>query len=311
MSGALAVAGLLVGAGAIFWGSELFAEHLRPAAAVLGVSTFALALLLAGAEPEELAAAVTASIRHAPGIALGDAVGANVTGLLVAVGLVAAMIPVAFNRGLRRHAGLCLLAGAIAAAVAWGGRVNRWEGALLVAVYACYVGYVWTVERRPPVPRHGPDDTRTRRDVLLVLAGMAGMVAGAVLLVDATRHLAHAERNQTVLGLTVIGFATGFELVALAWSSARRGMADALLAGVLGSVAYNSTMTLGAAALARPLHLRAAGSLHLPLVLMLVALAAVVALGWRGTAPRRAGLALLTGYAVFVVTVAVVVSGPR
>ena len=35
------------------------AEHLADASARLGVSSFALALLLAGAEPEELATAVT------------------------------------------------------------------------------------------------------------------------------------------------------------------------------------------------------------------------------------------------------------
>ena len=35
----------------------------------LRVSTFALALLLAGAEPEELATGVAASLRHVPGVA--------------------------------------------------------------------------------------------------------------------------------------------------------------------------------------------------------------------------------------------------
>ena len=39
------------------------AEHLADASARLGVSTFALALLLAGAEPEDLATAVTLSVR--------------------------------------------------------------------------------------------------------------------------------------------------------------------------------------------------------------------------------------------------------
>lgn len=39
------------------------AEHLADASARLGISTFALALLLAGAEPEELATAVTLAAR--------------------------------------------------------------------------------------------------------------------------------------------------------------------------------------------------------------------------------------------------------
>jgi len=43
-----------------------------------------LALLLAGAEPEELATAVTASLRDTPAIAFGDVIGANIAIYLVA-----------------------------------------------------------------------------------------------------------------------------------------------------------------------------------------------------------------------------------
>ena len=73
------VALVVAGVAAIVWGAELFAEHLSTAAARLGVSSFALVLLLAGAEPEESATAVAASLRDAPGVAFGDVVGANVT----------------------------------------------------------------------------------------------------------------------------------------------------------------------------------------------------------------------------------------
>ena len=51
----------IVGIALIVWGAETFAEHLSVAAVRLGVSTFALALLLAGAEPEELATSITAA----------------------------------------------------------------------------------------------------------------------------------------------------------------------------------------------------------------------------------------------------------
>ena len=76
-----------VGIAAIVWGAEAFAEHLSSASTRLGVSAFALAILLAGAEPEELATAVTASLRHAPAIAFGDVIGANVAICLVALGV--------------------------------------------------------------------------------------------------------------------------------------------------------------------------------------------------------------------------------
>lgn len=52
VSTAVAAVILLAGAGLIGWGAEAFAEHLGAAAVALRVSTFALAVLLAGAEPE-------------------------------------------------------------------------------------------------------------------------------------------------------------------------------------------------------------------------------------------------------------------
>jgi cation:H+ antiporter len=77
----------LAGTAILVWGAESFAEHLRAASARLGVSDFALALLLAGAEPEELATSVSASLQGLPGVALGDMVGANVAICLVALGV--------------------------------------------------------------------------------------------------------------------------------------------------------------------------------------------------------------------------------
>jgi cation:H+ antiporter len=74
---------MVAGVVAIVWGSEHCAENLARASTRLGVSSFALALLLAGAEPEELATAVAATLRGAPAIAFGDVVGANVNGMAV------------------------------------------------------------------------------------------------------------------------------------------------------------------------------------------------------------------------------------
>src|SRR5437879_1724862 len=82
---------VVVGVAAIVWGAEAFAEHLSVAAVRLRVSAFALAILLAGAEPEELATTVTASLRHAPAIAFGDVTGANIAICLRALGTCAAL----------------------------------------------------------------------------------------------------------------------------------------------------------------------------------------------------------------------------
>jgi cation:H+ antiporter len=312
---ALQLAVVVAGAAAIVWGAEAFAEHLSVAAVRLGVSTFALAVLLAGAEPEELATTVTAALRHSPGIALGDVIGANIAICLVALGIGAVLCPLPFGPSVLRYGLLGLPLAAVAAAMAWDGRVTRLEGAVLVGLYVAFIALIWFVERRPPAlgetaelgaAAAAPADRKSRvgKELGFVVAGVAAMAGGAVLVVDGVRHLSHVESTQTRLGLVIVGFATAFELVVLAWSAARRGVSEAVVAGVVGSYAYNVTMSLGAGALARPLHLAGAGQLHGPWLVMIGTLAAVLALAL----PRRrleppVGWILLVAYPVVVVSV--------
>lgn len=309
MSLALWLLAFLAGAGIIVWGAEAFAEHLGAASARLGISGFALALLLAGAEPEELATVVAAARRGAAGIAFGDVIGANVTVCCVALGIGAWLAPLPFRREVMRYALLGLPLGVIAAWMAWNGHVGRIEGGVLVLLYALFVGVIWRAERRPPAlgevaeiaeAREAQKPGRVGRDFLMVLAGGAAMAGGAVLLVEAVRRMSGAEAGQTRLGLTLVGFATGFELVVLAVSAARRGTLETAVAGVVGSFAYNVTMTLGAGALARPLAIADAPLLRAPLVMMVGALALVILLAARrGVLGRAEAAVLLLAYPAF------------
>jgi cation:H+ antiporter len=307
---------LLVGAAGIaliVWGAEAFAENLARASTRLGVSTFALALLLAGAEPEELATAVAASLREAPAIAFGDVIGANVVICLVALGVGALVAPLPFGTRVLRYGLLAVPAAGAATAFAWDGRVGRAEGLVLVLGYVGYVTAIWIAERRPPALGEtaelgeaeeggdGRSGRRVGRELLVVLAGLAAMVVGATLLVDGVRDLVDAEADQVLVSLTIVGFATGVELVVLAWSAARRGISDAVVAGVVGSFAYNVTMTLGVAAVVRPLRVSDAALLHVPLVAMSAALVLALVLAIRRRRLGRGeGVVLLAGYPVFV-----------
>lgn len=298
-----------LGVAAIVAGAETFAEHLSAAATRLGVSAFALAVLLAGAEPEELATSITASLRGAPAIALGDVIGANVVVVLVALGVGALIAPLPFGRRIQGYAAAGVVSGALAAVLAWDGEVSRVEGLVLVLAYVAFVGTAWLIERAPPPmgetaeldeARAAPP-SRVGRELALVVLGAVLMAGGAIALVEGIRRLSDVESSQAVLGLVVVGFATGFELVVLAWSSARRGITVAVVAGVVGSFTYNVTMTLGAGALARPLRIADPDLLRAPWITMIGALVVVMLLAVRHGSLRRAeGAAMLALYAAWV-----------
>jgi cation:H+ antiporter len=306
-----------VGVASIVWGSEVFADHLGAAAVRLNVSSFALALLLAGAEPEELATAVTASLRDAPAIAFGDVVGANIAICCVALGVGALVAPLPFSWRVIRYALFGFPIGAIAALFIWDGTVDRLQGVLSIGLYIVYVSVIWWAERRPPalgetgelaeaaeefaVERARGIRHWVGKDLLLVLAGLMGIVLGSILLVEAVRHISQIEETQTKLGVTLVGFATAFELVVLAWSTARRGATDAAVAGVVGSFTYNVTMTSGVAAVVHPLKILNASLLHFPLLAMLGALAFSTLLAVpKRSLNRVAGRILVAAYLLFV-----------
>jgi cation:H+ antiporter len=309
---------IIVGVAAIVWGAETFAQHLGAAAVRLRVSSFALALLLAGAEPEELATTIAATLRGAPAIAFGDVIGANIAICLVALGVGAIVAPLPFGKRVMRYALFGLPIGVAAVAFIWDGQVLRLEGAILLALYSLYIGIIWVVERQPPamgetgaldeaaeaLAQGGIDQRKSRvgRELGLVAAGLVAMAFGSVLLVEAVRQITHVEETQTTLALTIVGFATAFELVILCWSAARQGATEVVVAGVVGSFAYNVTMTLGAAALIRPLSITDATLLHGPAIAMLLALVLVILLA----APKqhisqKAGWFLVAAYPVFLI----------
>ena len=298
---------LLLAAGLLVAGAELFMDNAAAASRRLGLTVLAVGLLLAGAEPEELLTGALASGSGHPGLAAGDALGANVTMLTVTLGLAALLRPVPVGHRVRVYGVLSSVAGLLAVAVVAGGHVSRLEGALLVVAYAALVAVVWRRERQPPALGELAEvddddgDRPTGVALLLAVAGLAVMAAGGKAAVEgATRVVEGLGQTDTAVGLTVLALATTAELFALVLAAARRDLAEVAVAGVVGSATYNATLTLGVAALVRPLE---TGSVLAPALAAAALPLVVLLLGRSGTIRRAGGLLLVGGYAAYLVLV--------
>ena len=202
---------------------------------------------------------------------------------------------------------------------------------MLVTLYAGGVVWVWRRESGPPLigelaelaerpaggspargadgrPRPGAGNTTedgaedgTGRALLVLLVGLLAMVAGGALAVRGAAGLVDVlQLGESVVGLTVLALATSADMVALVWSARRRGLHQVVMAGTVGAIAYNSTVTLGLAALVSPLGLgrqnvivtTTAVTAVLPLVLFAGARSGVL--------PRPVGALLVAAYVVAV-----------
>ncbi len=300
--GLLAVSAVLLIAGA-----ELFTENVGAAARRLGITVFGAAFLLAGAEPEEMITAVIASGRHRPELAAGDAVGANLTMLTLVLGLAALARPLPFGGRVRGYAVWSALAGGLSALALAGGIVGRREGGMLVAAYLAGVALLWLRERKPPaIGEIAGASGESRPAVLglaLALGGVALMAAGGWLAVGGAGRVVRAlSLTDSAVGLTLLALATTAELFALAWAAMRRGVSEIAVAGVVGSVAYNATATLGVAALVRPL---AAGGILTPAIAAAALPLALLLVTPGGRVNRKTGAVLVAGYGAWVTAVLV------
>lgn len=310
----VAVVLLVAGAVLLTVGAEAFAEHITEASSRLGVSVLALGVLLAGAEPEEAVTAMLASGQGHPALAAGDAIGANLVILTVTVGLAALLAPLPVSRRVAQYAGAAAAAGLLAVVLAWNGVLGRGEGLVLLLAYVAGVVWVWRREKQPPMigemaelaeeeaeeaqqARNGQRDEEPSRALLIVLLGLLGMVGGGFLAVRGAEGLVHAfGATESVVGLTVLALATSAEMLALVVAAHRRGVTEIALAGAVGSVAYNATVSLGLAALVDPL-LLGRSSPVLTVGIVTAALPLVLLVGRRtGSLPRGLGVLLVAAY---------------
>jgi len=300
---------LVAAAASLLWlGAELFVEHAASAGRRLGVTGLAVGLLLAGAEPEELITAAIAAVRGSGGIAAGDAIGANVTMLTVVLGLAALMRPLPVSDRVPRYLIGAAVLGGVAAVVLPGG-VGRGEGLGLVLLYAAAVGTVWVLEQKPPaigelaeLEEEGESDVADDggTGLLFVVGGIGIMALGGWLAVLGAEQLVEALGvADSVIGLSVVALATTAELFALAVSAHRHQVSELAVAGVVGSAGYNATMTLGGAALARPIvttGVTAAGWLAASLPLLVLGLG-----GRTGRLSRWGGSVLVALYVTYLI----------
>jgi cation:H+ antiporter len=302
---------LVIAAALLTVGAEAFAGNVTAASSHLGISVVAVAVLLAGAQPEEAVTALLASGRGHPALAAGDAVGANLVILSLTLGLAATLTRLPVSRRVVEYAVAAAVTGALAALFLLDGVLDRAEGGVLVAVYVAGVGWLWLREREPPVvgelaereagPIARTTDRQTSRALLMMLAGGLGLVAGGYLAVRGAEGLVNAlGLRESVVGLTLLALATSAGMVALVWAARRRGVTEIVVAGAVGAVAYNATVTLGLAALVDPLLLGRRNPV-LTVAVVTAVLPLVLLAGRRsGVLPRTVGALLVVAYVVSV-----------
>ncbi len=258
--GPLTALALLAGFVLLVLGGELLVRGGSGLGRATGLSPLIIGLTVVAfaTSAPEFAVSLDATLSGAPGLAVGNVVGSNITNVLLVLGLAALVLPVTVRTQLVRvDVPVMIALSVLVLLLVLDGMVGRLDGVLLVTSLVLYVAATVVLGRRARTDA-GPTGTdppvsRPLVDVLLVVVGVGLLVLGARLLVTAATDAAAAFGvSDLVVGLTVVAIGTSLPELATSVIAAVRGEQEMAIGNVVGSNVFNLAAVLGLTAMIAP-----------------------------------------------------------
>ncbi len=138
---------ILGGFAALFVGAKLVVDAAVSLANSFGVSEslIGLTIVAAGTSLPELATSVVAAAKKNCDIAVGNVVGSNIFNIFFILGISAVVQPMQFQPGNNVDIGVAALASLLLFVFMFSGKkgsLDRWEGAVLLMIFAAYLAFI-------------------------------------------------------------------------------------------------------------------------------------------------------------------------
>lgn len=249
---------LLVGLGLIVLGADWLVEGASSIARKAGVSEFVIGLTIVGfgTSCPELVVSLTGAWEGNADVAVGNVLGSNIFNVLFILGLTALLCPVSMTADNRkRDIPETLLVTVLFLGFGMVNGLSRWEGALFLLLFALYI--FASFRRGKPSEEEEKVLSKPRKlwlSILLVLAGLVGLIFGGNLFVDSATELARMLGvSDKFIAVTILAGGTSLPELATSMVAALKGRDQLALGNILGSNVFNILLILGSSALITPL----------------------------------------------------------
>ena len=245
----LQLALLAVGFVMLVKGSDWFVDGAAGIAAKFRIPQIIIGLTIVamGTSAPEAAVSITAATAGSADITVGNVVGSNIMNVLVILGLASAIIPIAVGKStLKIDIPFMIAISVIFLLLGWDSTITRIDGLVLIALFAGYIGYmIWEAI-------HSNEDGDEIKDMpvwkllLSTVIGMALIIFGADVAVDAATKLAQIfGMSERFIGLTVVALGTSLPELFTSVTAARKGNADIAIGNIVGSNIFNILFVVG------------------------------------------------------------------
>lgn len=246
---------IVAGFAVLAWGADRLVAGAAGTARNLGFSPLfvGLTVVALGTSAPEMIVSAIAAWNGNPGLAVGNALGSNITNSALVLGAAAMIAPLQFSSpALRREFPVLL---AIMAAAWWllsDGTLGRLDGLLLVAGVVPLLWWMVHIGRDngglaiEAAAEPAPTGMSLRHSVLLLSVGLVTLLVSSRVVVWGALGLAeHFGLDDTVVGLSIVAIGTSLPELAASVVGATKGEHEIAVGNVLGSNMFNLLVVLG------------------------------------------------------------------
>ncbi len=279
----------------LIWSADRFIAGAAATARNFDVPPLIIGLTIVGfgTSAPEMMVAGFASYNGSPAMAIGNALGSNITNITLVLGVAALIVPLdVHSRIIKKELPILLLATLMAIALLRDMRLDRFDGFVLISLLCLLV---WWITRQGI--RTEPDDALAAEileefpDKMSPSHALFWLIAGLVLLTISSKVLVWGAVNvatdlgisELIIGLTIIAIGTSLPELATSITGALKNEHDIAIGNVVGSNLFNTLGVLAIPGLIKPSPL-AEGILErdLPVVFIITIVLFIMAYGFRG-----------------------------
>lgn len=320
----LAIIAVVIGLAVLVWSADKFVDGAVGVAEFCGMSTLLIGMVVVGfgTSAPELTVSVISASQGNPELALGNAYGSNIANIALILGATALISPILMQRSVIRGDLPILIAVSILSIVlVWDGSVVRWNGVLLLVVFALVMGYsIWRelrkahAEATESVEEESAEKASLGKSIMWLVLGLALLVASSRALVWGAVEIARTLGvSDLLIGLTIVAIGTSLPELASSIAAARKGENDLALGNIIGSNLFNTLAVVGFAATISPMDEIEKAVTYRDMPLMTALTVALIVLGFRrkgdGRLNRIAGAILLAIYVGYLALLVVQAKG--
>lgn len=304
---------IAVGVVALYFGSRWLVDGAIALALRYGVSRILIGLTIVavGTSSPEAVLSIISSLEGANRLSLGNVIGANISNISLVLGLSCLLSPIVMNlRHMWREMSFFILCGPLLAFLAWDGRLDLIDAAIMFTVLIAFFYTLYKASRRNEiiaVTEGGQEvvaEAELRGSVpqltIMILAGIILLAGGAQIIIEGSTDLARSIGvSNDIIGLTLIALGTTVPELTVTITASRKGHSDVVLGTIVGTIIINTLFVLGIGAAMVGIDTTGAGvwtGITAMIIMSAFMAILIVALKYAG---KMVGLALLSMYAVY------------